>query len=139
MFETGQQVLIKDPVWFDEEIAGFVAKQLDEHHFLVKLDHPFLRTNPRTPWLKCDRQFAHQTVRPAGSDWWTQLTAEEVAAIADEHGILQAHLANQTGTDRLVRGQDDLGNFWLGMWYDGESLYDVKWSEEPVPEVEEGK
>lgn len=63
MFETGKQVIAKDPVWLDEEIGGFVAKQLDDLHFLVKLVRPFRRTNCHTAWLKCHRDFAHQAIR----------------------------------------------------------------------------
>ena len=63
MFKTGAQVIATDPVWFDEEVAGFVAKQLDEHKFLVKLEKPFRRTNPHTTWLTCYRDFASQTIR----------------------------------------------------------------------------
>lgn len=133
MFETGQRIVVRDPVWFDEEIAGFVAKQLDDRHFLIRLDHPFLKTNPHTCWLKACRTFAHQSIRIEGSEWWTQPTAEEVEAIASEHGIYQAHVATQTGTDRLMRGMDDTNTFWLGMWYDRESLYDIRWSEESPP------
>lgn len=62
MFETGKQVIAKDPVWLDEKISGFVAKQLDNQHFLVKLVRPFRRTNIHTPWLVAHRDFAHQTV-----------------------------------------------------------------------------
>lgn len=61
-FKTGQKVEVKDPVWFDEVRQGFVAKQLDSRRFLVKLEMPFTRTNPRSEWLEVSRDFAHQVV-----------------------------------------------------------------------------
>ena len=61
-FQNGTKVTVKDPVWFDEERSGFVAKQVDDNHFLVKLDAPFTRTNPGKVWLKVSREYAHQVV-----------------------------------------------------------------------------
>lgn len=62
-FKTGAKVEVKDPVWFDEIRNGFVAKQLDDRHFLVKLEMPFTRTNPQSEWLEVSRDYAHQTVK----------------------------------------------------------------------------
>lgn len=62
-YKTGQKVEVKDPVWFDETRRGFVAKQLDDRHFLVKLDMPFTRTNPQSEWLEVSRDYAHQSIK----------------------------------------------------------------------------
>ena len=61
-FKTGTQAIAKDPVWLDEEIPGFVAKQKG-NRFIIKLNRPFRRTNPRSSWLEVDRDFAEQVVR----------------------------------------------------------------------------
>ncbi len=62
-FKTGQKVIVKDPVFFDEERQGFVAKQLDDNYFLVRLDEAFSRTNRGKRWAKVCRDFGHQVVR----------------------------------------------------------------------------
>ncbi len=61
--------------------------------------------------------------------WWAHVTEDEAAAIAEEHGIYNAQVVDQQGTDRTLEGQDDIGNTWVGKWYDGESLYDIRWHE----------
>ena len=62
-------------------------------------------------------------------DWWTQVTDKEADAIAVEHGIYEAHVIDQQGTDRTIKGVDDSGYAWIGKWYDGESLTDIRWHE----------
>ena len=62
-------------------------------------------------------------------NWWTQLTQDEINAIAQEHGIYNAKVIDQNGTDRTLQGEDDIGNPWTGTWYDGESLYDIRWTD----------
>lgn len=62
-FKTGQKVEVKDPTFGDETRQGFVAKQLDDRHFLIKLQMPFTRTNPKSEWLQVSRDYAHQTVK----------------------------------------------------------------------------
>lgn len=64
-FKTGAKVICKDPVFYDEEISGFVAKQVDDRIFLVKLDRSFRRksSNDGKVWLKVSRDFAHQVCR----------------------------------------------------------------------------
>jgi hypothetical protein len=62
-FKTGQRVEVKDPVFGNEVRQGFIAKQLDERHFLVKLEIPFTKTNPNKVWLQVCRDFAHQSVK----------------------------------------------------------------------------
>ena len=61
-FKNGTKVTVKDPVWFNETRNGFVAKQLDDSHFLVKLEYPFTRTNSGKDWLEVCRDYAEQTV-----------------------------------------------------------------------------
>ena len=61
-YENGTKVQVLDPVWFSEIRKGFVAKQLDGNHFLVKLDEPFTKVNPGKDWLEVSRDFAHQVV-----------------------------------------------------------------------------
>ena len=62
-FATGQKVVVTDPTFKAETRNGFVAKQLDDRHFLVKLEYPFSQTNPTSDWLQVCRDFAHQSVR----------------------------------------------------------------------------
>ncbi len=63
MFKTGQKVIVKDPVFFDEEIKGFIAKQLSDSYFLVRLEASFRRTNRGKRWAKGCRDHAEQVVR----------------------------------------------------------------------------
>ena len=42
---------------------GFVAKQIDDRHFLVKLEYSFNKTNPGKGWLKVCRDYAHQSIK----------------------------------------------------------------------------
>jgi hypothetical protein len=58
-YKTGQKVRAK---MLDEIRDGFVAKQLDDRHFLVRLGYPYQKTNPGKSWLKVCRDFAHQSV-----------------------------------------------------------------------------
>ncbi len=62
MFKNGTKVVVKDPVWFNEFRNGFVAKQLDDTHFLVKLEYPFTRINPSKDWIEVCRDYAEQFV-----------------------------------------------------------------------------
>lgn len=64
-YQTGQRVSCKDFVFFDEEIEGFVAKQLEDGKFLVKLDRPFTRenTNKGSAWVTVSRDFAEDVVK----------------------------------------------------------------------------
>ena len=61
-YKTGTKVEVKDPVWFKEMRHGFIAKQLDDNHFLVKLEYPFSKVNPNSEWLQVCRDYAHQVV-----------------------------------------------------------------------------
>lgn len=61
-YKNGQQVVVKDPMFGKEKRDGFVAKQLDERHFLVRLDMPFTHTNPKKHWMQVSRDYAHQSV-----------------------------------------------------------------------------
>ena len=62
-FRNGQKVIATDPVFGKEARHGFVAKQLDERHFLVKLEWPFEKVNSSSEWLEVCRDFAHQSVQ----------------------------------------------------------------------------
>lgn len=64
-FKTGTKVICKDFLYFDEEVPGFIAKQIDDEFFLVKLARPFSRraTNDGKVWMKVSREFGHQVVR----------------------------------------------------------------------------
>ncbi len=61
-FKTGTKVEITDPMFKEEKRKGFIAKQVDEYHFLVKMESPFTYCNPHTTWMKVYRPFAHQAV-----------------------------------------------------------------------------
>jgi hypothetical protein len=58
-YPNGQKVTCR---MLDETRSGFVAKQIDERHFLVRLDFPFNKSNPGKPWLKVCRDYAHQVI-----------------------------------------------------------------------------
>lgn len=66
MFKTGQKVVVKDPVFFNDEQAGFVAKQLGDNYFLVRLEASFRCTNRGKLWVKVCRDHAEQVVREVG-------------------------------------------------------------------------
>lgn len=59
-FKDGQKVEV---TMLDEVRRGFVAKQLDDRHFLVRLETPFSRINRGKNFLKVYRDFAHQVTR----------------------------------------------------------------------------
>jgi hypothetical protein len=64
-FRTGQKVSVKmtGSTRFGQETRkGFVAKQVDDRHFLVKLDFPFEKINPGKSWIKVCRDYAHQSL-----------------------------------------------------------------------------
>jgi hypothetical protein len=58
-FPNGQTVKV---TMFGETRKGFVAKQIDDRHFLVKLEYPFEKVNPGKSWLKVCRDYAHQCI-----------------------------------------------------------------------------
>jgi hypothetical protein len=59
-YKTG--VKVEATMW-NETRQGFVAKQLDDRHFLIKLEYPFNKTNRGKPWLKVCRDYAEQVVK----------------------------------------------------------------------------
>lgn len=61
-YETGENVTV---TLDDETRKGFIAKQVDARHFLVKLNDSFIKISPGKPWLKVCRDYAHQSVEEA--------------------------------------------------------------------------
>lgn len=59
-YETGAKV---EAIMWNETRKGFVAKQLNDRHFLIKLETAFDKTNPGKSWLKVCRDYAHQSVK----------------------------------------------------------------------------
>ncbi len=58
-YKDGQTV--RCTMW-DETRLGFVVNQINDRHFLVRLDWPFDKTNPGKQWLTVCRDHAHQSV-----------------------------------------------------------------------------